>query len=314
MIILDGRKFIETKFINEQEIEDLVVKYSEYFFGPSSIFVPKKKIKTFDGFSTIPDGFAIDLASRSWYLVEAELGHHSLWNHIAPQITKQLTSISREETAQLISELVVNMVNNDKLVLAKFNEEGIKPIDIRRVLGEILQKIPIVGIPIDSISKDLEQWAKTLRNDVRIWIIKKFLDIENPEIIAYQIPEEYRPTLEIIESENGEKRRIKTYEVTISDLINKSLLHKGQELLLQYGPGGANRRNFRAVINHDGSLAIDGNSFSSPSYAALHCIRSAGSNRETVNGWTSWKCENGEFLTQVRERYLSLYSEDTWDE
>ena len=57
MIILNDKKFIGTKFQNEQEIEDLVITFSEHFFGPSSIFVPKARIMTFDGFSTIPDGF-----------------------------------------------------------------------------------------------------------------------------------------------------------------------------------------------------------------------------------------------------------------
>ena len=73
MFIIEDKKFIDTKFMNEQEIEDLVITYSEHFFGPSSIFIPKARIKTYDGFSTIPDGFAIDLSTRVWFLVEAEL-------------------------------------------------------------------------------------------------------------------------------------------------------------------------------------------------------------------------------------------------
>jgi len=58
MIIFDDTKLVETKFINEQEIEDLVIANSEHFFGPSSIFLQKTKIKTKDGFGTIPDGFS----------------------------------------------------------------------------------------------------------------------------------------------------------------------------------------------------------------------------------------------------------------
>ncbi len=142
MFILEDKKFIDTKFINEQEIEDLVITYSEHFFGPSSIFIPKACIKTFDGFSTIPDGFAIDLSAKVWFLVEAELIHHSLWSHIVPQITKQLTSISRPETVQLISEIVIKMISDDPKIEDKFHDEGINTIDIRRVLNEIL-KVPL---------------------------------------------------------------------------------------------------------------------------------------------------------------------------
>lgn len=60
IIIFDNRKFIETKFLDEQEIEGLVKDYSEHFFGPSSIFIPKARIWTHNGFVTIPDGFAVE--------------------------------------------------------------------------------------------------------------------------------------------------------------------------------------------------------------------------------------------------------------
>jgi hypothetical protein len=107
MIILANIKLMEAKFANEQEIEDLVIANYEHFFGPSSIMIPKALIKTKDGFGTIPDGFSIDLSSRVWYIVEAELGHHSVWTHIAPQVTKQLLASSRPETRQLLTEVMV---------------------------------------------------------------------------------------------------------------------------------------------------------------------------------------------------------------
>lgn len=46
MIILHDKRLIEAKFDNEQELEDVVLANSEYFFGPSSILIPKKLIKT----------------------------------------------------------------------------------------------------------------------------------------------------------------------------------------------------------------------------------------------------------------------------
>jgi hypothetical protein len=116
MIILQNNKFIETNFTNEQEIEDLTIANSEHFFGPSSVFIPKAKIKTGDGAGTIPDGFAIDLDSRTWFIVEAELGHHSVWTHIAPQVTKQLLAAGRAETRQLLTEILVQMVKKDPQV------------------------------------------------------------------------------------------------------------------------------------------------------------------------------------------------------
>jgi hypothetical protein len=90
MIITTDKKYIKAPFVNENEIENVVINNYEYIFGPSSIYLPKALIKTSDGGGTIPDGFAIDLASRKWYLVEAELIAHNVWSHIAPQVTKQM--------------------------------------------------------------------------------------------------------------------------------------------------------------------------------------------------------------------------------
>jgi hypothetical protein len=306
MFILEDKKFIATKFQNEQEIEDLVITFSEHFFGPSSIFIPKARIKTFDGFSTIPDGFAIDLSAKVWFLVEAELIHHSLWSHIVPQITKQLTSISRPETIQLISEIVVKMITDDPKIQNKFHDEGISTIDIRRVLNEILRSSPIVAIPIDDISRDLEHWARTLKNDVRLWVVKKYSDFGDSQNIAYEIPEEFSPTLEISEKQNESRSGITVYNVSTTDLIQAGLLKPNQELTLTYGPGGRNRRNYKAILNEDGSLTVCDNNFSSPSYAALFCIQKAGSDRETVNGWTKWKTKDGESLSEIRNMYLEI--------
>ncbi len=65
MIILKDKKFITTNFANENEIEKVVEANAEYIFGPDSIYLPKMLIKSPDGVGTIPDGFAIDLASRN---------------------------------------------------------------------------------------------------------------------------------------------------------------------------------------------------------------------------------------------------------
>ncbi len=305
MIILEDRKLIESKFINEQEIEDLVVTNSEHFFGPSSVFIPKAKIKTKDGFGTVPDGFAVDIASRVWYVVEAELEHHSVWTHIAPQITKQLLAVSRPETRQLLTELLVQMVTEDNTIKEKFEDEGIKDIDIRKVLGDIFEKPPIIGMPIDNVSTDLREWAETLKNDVRLWIVKKYSQFGAPEIIAYDIPEEYRPALDTTDRNNQPKSGIRTYDVSLSDLINAGFLNEGAELTLSYKPRGERRRTYKGLLSSEGSITVLEQNYSSLSYAALACIQDAGSERTTVNGWTSWKTEEGKLLSDIRSQYLA---------
>jgi hypothetical protein len=310
MIILEDRKLIEAKFADEQEVEDLIIANSEHFFGPSSIFVSKKKMKTKDGFGTIPDGFAIDLSTRIWYIVEAELSHHNVWTHIAPQVTKQLLAAGRPETRQLLTEILVEMVTEDTSTKEKFDEESIKEIDIRKVLGEIFEKAPIIGMPIDAVTNDLRDWAATLKNDVKLWIVRKYVQFGNPKIVAYDIPEEYRPVFDTTDRESQPKSGIKTYDVSITDLMAEDFLLAGTELTMSYKPRGGKQQIFTAKLESDGSLTVLNQNFPSPSYAAIFCIQKAGSERTTVNGWTSWKTGEGKFLSQLRSEYLEKKEKD----
>jgi hypothetical protein len=305
MIIQGDRKFIEAEFENEQEIEDVVIDNSEYFFGSSSIFLPKKLIKTREGFGTIPDGFAIDLASRTWYVVEAEVVHHSVWSHIAPQVAKQMIAVATPESRQILEEIVIQMFTESEDVKEKFKEEKIREIDIRKVLGEILSKPPVIGMPIDRISQDLKEWAGTLRNDVRLWLVKKYIEFGIPENVAYEIPEEYRPVLDTTEGKEKQKSGIAYYyDVSLSDLLEAGLLSVGDDLVMNYKPRGGNQKKYKATITEDGSMIVLGKKFKSPSYAALLGIQDAGSDRKTVNGWTSWKNKNGKLLANLRLDYL----------
>ena len=76
MLILDGRRFIEAPFENEDELEQVVIENSDAIFGPSSIFLPTKKlISTAQGTGTLPDGYVIDVVAPSapgTYVLELE--------------------------------------------------------------------------------------------------------------------------------------------------------------------------------------------------------------------------------------------------
>jgi hypothetical protein len=98
MIIHNNSKFCKVPFLSEEELEDVVKNNYEYLFGPSSIYLPKAKIKTADKVGTIPDGFVIDIENLRWYIVEAELAVHNVWSHISQQVTKQILASLQKET------------------------------------------------------------------------------------------------------------------------------------------------------------------------------------------------------------------------
>jgi len=306
MLIFGEKKFIKTPFDSEEELERVVIDNYEHIFGPTSFYLPKALIKTGDGTGTIPDGFAIDLASKKWYLVEAELLHHNVWGHIAPQISKQVIASLQALSKKIIEDLAVDQYQKDQSTKEKFEEQGIKEIDVRKELSEILDKEPIIGLPIDLVSGDLKEWARTLKYNVKLWTITKYIDFNDKNSIVYEFPEEFRPTLDTEEEQEQEtgSGELTRYDVTISDLIEKEYLKIGDKLRMYYKPRNGNKKTYEATILEDGSLEVLGQTFSSPSYAALAGIQDAGSDRKTVNGWTSWKTKSNKTLAELRDEFL----------
>jgi hypothetical protein len=311
MLITPSTRFIQAPFDSEEELEQVVKDNYEYIFGPSAIYLPKGLILTPDGFGTIPDGFAFDLSKKQWFIVEAELAKHNIWNHIAPQVAKQITAASKPESKRYLVERVVSLFRENQEIKDKFEEEGIDHIDVRKVLDEILATQPLLGMPIDSVSSDLREWASTsVRLETKLWIVRKHVELGNPNNIIYEIPEEYRPVLDTKEMEESAARgSIASYDISVQDLIGAGLLMPGSKLYMSYKPKSTQeRKTYEVVVEDDGSLRADDQSFNSPSYAAIYYINKAGSPRKTQNGWTSWKTEEGVFLADLRDRYLRDHS------
>ena len=307
MLILKDRKFIKSPFDNEAELEQVIIDNYEHVFGPSSIYLPKKKIKTGDGAGTIPDGFAIDLASKKWYLVEAELLHHTVWNHIAPQVSKQVIASLQPYSKKVIQDLAVETYSSDETAKEKFQELGIRELNVRKVIQDILEKEPVIGIPIDDISPDLKEWARTLKYNVKLWVISKFVEFKDSSNVVYEFPEEFKPEIDTEKEDGVDKsdQEITRYDVSISDLIEKGFISANQELIMDYNPRNGEQKQYSALVLDDGSLELLGQKFSSPSYAALAGIQDAGSDRQTVNGWTSWKTRDGKLIADLREEYIN---------
>lgn len=307
MLICKDTKFIKSPFNSEAELELVIVDNFEYLFGPTSIYLPKAKIKTADGVGTIPDGFVIDIGQIKWYLVEAELMHHSVWNHIAPQVTKQLLASQQSTTKRTLLELAVEQYQADPYTKEKFEDLNIAAINVRQVVGDILESEPIIGVPIDGLTNDLRDWARTLKYKVKLWVVSKFVELNNPTNIVYEFPEEFKPDLDTEEESKPQKTntKIAQYDVELADLVNARLLTVGEKLIMTYKPRNGQQKRYEATVLEDGSLELLGQHFSSPSYAALAGIQDAGSDRKTVNGWTSWKNNSNKTLAELREQLLN---------
>lgn len=307
MLIFKDTKFIKSPFDSEAELEQVIVDNYEYLFGPTSFYLPKAKIKTADGVGTIPDGFAIDIGQKKWYLVEAELMHHSVWNHIAPQVTKQLLASQQAITKRTLVDLAVAQYKADPYTKEKFDDLNIAEINVRQVVGDILETDPIIGVPIDGVTNDLRDWARTLKYKVKLWVVSKFVELNKPTNIVFEFPEEFKPELDTEEESQPQKpnTEIAQYDVELIDLINAGLINVADKLIMAYKPRNGQQKKYEAKILEDGSLEVLGQTFSAPSYAALAGIQDAGSDRKTVNGWTSWKTSGGQTLADLRDKLLN---------
>ncbi len=309
MIVIGDRTFVSVSFDSEEEIEDVVFRHAQHLFGEDSILLPKSLIRSGDGYGTIPDGFAIDLVNKKWFVVEAELSRHPFWDHVVRQVSKQLVAAAQPTTRQALVEAAVTYIRQDRSARDLLAELGIDELDVRARLADILTAKPILAIPIDNVSQDYRDWAKTLQYEVKLWIIRKFVDFNDPTSIIYEIPDENQPAFETLTA-SERTTSISTYGVGIGDLIKSNFLEIGQKLTMPYGPRGQERQVYEAFVTDNGDLRVGNRDFSSPSYAALHCIQNAGSTRRTVNGWTSWSTEEGRLLADLRTMLLDTQQDD----
>lgn len=125
-------------------------------------------------------------------------------------------------------EIAVNQYKEDNTIKDIFSDLNILEVDIRKVFTDILESEPIIGLPIDSVSPDLKDWTRTLKNNVKLWVVKKYVEFGDSKNIIYEFPEEYKPVLDTqeekeIETPGISKTTISTYDVSILDLIKSGL-------------------------------------------------------------------------------------------
>jgi hypothetical protein len=306
MLVTQSEQFIPLPFNDEDEIEKVVERFSENLFGSSIIYLSKARMSTIGGKSTIPDAIVIDLERDDWYVVEVELSIHGTWNHIAPQISIQLAAVSSSETKQRIIQLALNSIKSSPSIQNILIEAGIDHLEIHSRLQSILNKPPTVAIPIDDVPRDLVQWIETLRHDVKVWIVKKYVSTKDSSKVVYSIPDENLPSLQTSPAPGGSGlQSIRSIgSQPLRELLNAKPDLVNTPLILEYGPRGLNKQTFHGVLKNEG-VEVDG-VVRSPSYAAVYCIKKAGGQRETANGWIMWKTLDGEYLNDLYQKFVNV--------
>jgi len=287
----NGKIYSKMEFANEEEIENVVINNFKLLFGDYSILLDKNLINTNSGKGSIPDGIIINFQENEWYILEVERGIHGTWEHIAPQISKQITAMENIDTKVKIAENCIEKINKNPSFKDLLNEIDIEEINIHGTINKILKSPPIVALPIDFIPNDLKDWTKTLKVEVIVWLVEKYVDINGN--ILFSIPEKEVET----ETDSGDE---KTTGDILSQVINKGLLTVGQELYFEYGPKGKIKTKFIGIVRKNG-IEVDGE-ISSVSVSSLRCIQKISPSRTTSNGWVVWKTKDGKLINELYKK------------
>ena len=291
----NGKIYSKMEFKDEEEIENVVINNFKLLFGDYSILLDKSLISTNAGKGSIPDGIIINFQENKWYILEVERGIHGTWDHIAPQISKQITAMENSDTKSKIADSCIKKLNKNTAFKDLLNEIEIEEINIHGTINKILKSSPIVAIPIDYIPNDLKDWTKTLKVEVIVWLVEKYVDIHGN--VLFNIPDK-----EIEVETTSDNDNIKITGDIFSQVLNKGLFNIGDELFFEYGPKGKPKTRFSGIIQKNG-IEVDGET-SSVSVSSLRCIQKISPTRTTSNGWMVWKTKDGKLINELYKKLI----------
>jgi len=289
-----GKFFSKMEFVSEEEIENVVINNFKLLFGDYSILLDKNLISTNSGKGSIPDGIIINFQENKWYILEVERGIHGTWEHIALQISKQITAMENIDTKIKIADNCIKKINKNSSFKDLLNEIDIEEINIHGTINNILKTPPIVALPIDSIPNDLKDWIKTLTVEIIVWLVEKYVDINGN--VLFSIPEK---EIEIETNYDNDNKEKITGDI-LSQVIDKGFLTIGQELYFEYGPKGKSKTKFIGIVKKNG-IEVDGE-ISSVSVSSLRCIQKISPSRTTSNGWVVWKTKDGKLINELYKK------------
>ena len=166
------------EYIDENELERLIVEKSKFIFGEQSVYIDIKK-KIGDSIITIPDGYLIDFSFANdprLYIIENELSKHDPYKHIGSQLLK--FAISYKDSGRKIKAFLLKHLISDKNLITK-TEQGLIAAKFRNIddfLESIIFEKPVAAIVIiDHATPELENVLHQLTMDTDILEFQTFI-------------------------------------------------------------------------------------------------------------------------------------------
>ena len=182
----------DASFSNEKELEDWVFDNCNTFFG-DCIFLPGFRITTPAGKHGIPDGFAFNIAQRSWWLIECELLSHGVWPHIAEQITRFVVAVHNPNTLRKIRDRLFEKILESNLQVSIAEAMNTNTDRLLQHLELFLEGVdPSLAVLIDDTNQDLIDFCNALDTPTEVYRVRKFLVNGQAE---YYSPDKNQPAV-----------------------------------------------------------------------------------------------------------------------
>jgi len=199
-------------------------------------------------------------------------------------------------------KLFIENFNRDSFLENEYSQylEGkIKKFNQKREIMKLID-IFLSEATKDKINKFLEMTYADFGSEIYSAAMKEVaIDIRRIQNTPDQKKEK---TFKGTNIEKKETRKRRTgYGISMGDLIASGLLRPEETLTMTYGPRGGTKETFKATVNSDGYLSVQGKKLSSPSAAAEHCMNLSGTQR-TADGWIHWKNKAGLSLADLRKK------------
>jgi len=244
MLLIDGVKYEEWIPPSEDEFEKTIMGHAQDIFGKESVYFDlKKKLVTKAGIGSIPDGYVIALGnSPQWYIVEAELSSHPLYEHIVPQVTKFINGIKSFEIQREIANALDREISTDpskkNLLIGKIGSG-----EVYRFISNLISEPPIVVILIEQKTHEIEEVCESLPIEATIVEFRTFkkqaakmrdgvIDVRpQPHAHLFEPLYEIKPRGGGRGGEKGERIPVST-----------------EELLVKHGTQPFNRHGFKGTL------------------------------------------------------------------
>lgn len=178
---MNGTRFIETDFRNEEALEKTIIEQANTFFGEKAIYFDvKNKVDSKSLGAAIPDGFLFDFKDADnpeFYLVEVELSKHDFYNHIFPQVTKFFAFFKNPASRNNLIEKLHTFIKSNSQLEDKFRAQLGKK-EIYKALKDIVEGSQNILLIIDKekpeLPEVLETYTDTWDKMVTVEILKMF--------------------------------------------------------------------------------------------------------------------------------------------